>query len=204
MARASVLRYMENGGPALCNADDWNPDIGQWEECDRNEYSRGLCNKHYQKLRNIRTYIMNTGSRDNPIYERDGVLPGGMRLGWEEPYLPYVEGPSAHWCQFVKSNGATCPNHSDALNGRCKEHQLEVLLAEWNAPPMYSKPVRTCTVCGDKHYAKGYCRRHYYQQHSVQSSHSDLERYILGVHPADGNYSELDGCGADEPARRAV
>jgi hypothetical protein len=204
----SVLRYDGRGGRALCNVDAWNSHTREWEECDRYAYSVGLCGAHYQRFRSVGTRINNFGTRKLPEYEREGELPYGIRLGWEEPREPNVTGASVHWCQYPN-----CQLPSPAGTGLCERHSMEWQERVWNSAPVpledpqpvprVGRPVstRTCTLCDRKHYAKGYCRNHYMQQHSVNPhvDNDDLAKYIRAVHPPDGNYSELDGCGLDEP-----
>jgi hypothetical protein len=197
----SMLKYDHDSGLKLCNAETWNLDTREWESCYRRSQVAGVCTMHYQRLRLAGVRIVNSGTRKEPLYDTEGSeLPSDVRLAWDTPTVPDLTG-SSPWCQF-RNCYRTSPNGT----GICEVHWKEEWEI-WNEPPIEitqpgPRQRKTCTVCGGKHYAKGYCRRHYAQQHSVSNRHDDLEKYISAVHPPDGNYSELDGCGTDEPHRR--
>jgi hypothetical protein len=175
---------------AQCDIDIWNEREQTWERCTRRASTRVYCNAHYQRLRLAGVF--------DP--EEPQPLPYPLR---ERSKLPRVFDTSEQklWTCYVDVDGHLCGLQALDGNGLCVKHEQELLAAAKKRPQPPRRTPRSCNVegCPNVHYAKGKCRNHYMQQYNrrhakqgVQGSWAELEFTWQQVHPADGNYSELD------------
>jgi len=182
--------------PDQCGVEEWNG--SEWKQCERDARSRGVCARHYNRLRNHDVVF-------DPLGGYDGTLPYGVRLVWENPILEEWKENDLAWCHYVGEGGLCTmrsPRHIN--NGYCQYHQGAIIEYNTVGNPPTPKVNSTCTVCGRAHYAKGLCRTHYNRQLHAKSDHPELELYIMAVPPPDDGYSDLEGCGIAEPFRKRV